>query len=139
MDERGTEVNLAACRAYVQARQRQRERSQEADRQHLVQRVREAVGSMMCGFPQVRRVYLFGSSIRRGALRRDSDLDIAVEGILHAEAYFAFWRKLEEAMPGQTVDLVELDRDLRFAERVRQTGEVIYERPDSDTEGGHPG
>ena len=38
----------------------------------------------------------------------------------------------EAAMPGQTVDLVELDRDLRFAERVRQRGEVIYERPDDE-------
>lgn len=139
MDESGTEVNLAACRAHLQARQRQRERSQEIHRQHLVQVAREAVGLVVPSFPQVCRVYLFGSILRGGVLRRDSDLDIAVEGTLSAEAYFTLWRELERAMPGQTVDLVELDRDLRFADRVRQRGEVIYERPDTNAESGPRG
>lgn len=133
------DVDIPACRAHLQARQRQRERSYETYRQHLVQVTREAVGSVLPSFPQVRRVYLFGSILRRGALRRDSDLDIAVEGSLSAEAYFALWRQLEGALSGQTVDLVELDRDLRFADRVRQSGEVIYERPDSNAEGRHRG
>jgi len=139
MDEKGIKVDLVACRAHLQARQRQRERSQELHRQHLVQVAREAAGSVLPLFPQVRRAYLFGSVLRPGSLRKDSDLDLAVEGVLRAEAYFALWRELEGAMPGQTVDLVELDRDLRFADRVRQSGEVIYERPDSNVEGGHRG
>jgi hypothetical protein len=67
-------------------------------------------------------------------LRSDSDIDVAVEGTLGAEAYFALWREIERTIPGWTVEVVELGRDLHFAERVRQTGEVIYERSDSDSE-----
>jgi len=129
-------VDIAACRAYLQARQRQRDQEQEALRHRIMQVVRTAVPAVLAAFPQVRRAYVFGSVVRPGAaLRDDSDIDIAIEGTLSAEEYFALWRELERAIPGWTVEVVELGEDLRFVERVRQTGEVIYERPDSDTEG----
>jgi predicted nucleotidyltransferase len=67
-------------------------------------------------------------------LRSDSDVDVAIEGDLSAEAYFALWRELERAIPGRPVEIVELRQGLHFAERVRQTGELIYERPDTDPE-----
>jgi predicted nucleotidyltransferase len=59
-----------------------------------------------------------------------SDVDVAVEGKLSAEDYFALWRALEEES-GQPVDLVELTEDLPFAHRIREQGEILYER-------GHP-
>jgi predicted nucleotidyltransferase len=136
-------VDVTACRASLQARQRRRDREREALRQQVVQAVRDAARSVFPAFPQVRRAYLFGSMARRGAVRRDSDVDVAIEGELSAEAYFALWRELERAIPGRTVEVVELGPDLHFAERVRQTGEVIYActecnrsgRPDSHSEG----
>ena len=130
-----TTVDIAACRAYLQARKRQRDQEREALRQQVMQTVRAAVPSVLSAFPQVRRAYAFGSVVRPGAtLRSDSDVDVAIEGTLSAEAYFALWRELERAIPGWAVEVVELGGDLRFAERVRQIGEVIYERPDSDPE-----
>jgi hypothetical protein len=57
-------------------------------------------------------------------------VDVAVEGKLSAEDYFALWRALEEES-GQPVDLVELTEDLPFAHRIREQGEILYER-------GHP-
>jgi len=75
--------------------------------------------------------------LRPGALRSTSDIDLAVEGRLSAGEYFALWRELERAAVGWPIDLVELDRDLRFAARVREQGELIYGHPDSDAESGH--
>jgi len=132
----GVTVDVAASRAYLQERQRQRHQKREASRQQAVQMARAAARSVLPAFPQVRKAYLFGSMLRPGAMRHDSDVDLAIEGHLSPEDYFTLWRKLERAIPGYVVEVVELGRDLRFAEQVRQTGEVIYERPDSDAEGG---
>lgn len=126
----GVAVDVAASRAYLRERQRQRHQKREASRQHAVQMARAAVRSVLPAFPQVRKAYLFGSMLRPGALRRDSDIDLAIEGHLSPENYFTLWRELELAIPGHVVEVVELDRDLPFAEQVRQTGEIIYERPD---------
>lgn len=128
-------MDITACRASLQARQRRRDQEREAMRLQVVQVVREAARSVFPAFPQVRRAYLFGSMARRGPTRRDSDIDIAIEGQLSAETYFALWRELERAIPGRTVEVVELGPDLHFAERARRTGELVYERPDSSPEG----
>jgi len=132
----GGAVDVAASRAYLQERQHQRRQKREASRQQAVQMARAAARSVLPAFPQVRKAYLFGSMLRPGAIRRDSDIDLAIEGPLSPEDYFTIWRELERAIPGQVVEVVELGRDLRFAEQVRQTGEVIYERSDSNAEGG---
>jgi len=137
MESKGMTVDVPACRAFLRAHDRERDREQEAYRREVVRMAWEAGRSVLPAFPQVRRAYLFGSTVRRGAMRSDSDIDVAVEGVLSAEAYFALWRELEHAMSGRTVDVVELGKDRHFAERVRQTGEVIYERADSDAESGH--
>jgi predicted nucleotidyltransferase len=125
-------VDIIACRAYLQTRKRQRDQEREALRQQIMQVVRIAVPSVLATFPQVRRAYVFGSMVRPGAmLRSDSDIDVAIEGTLSAETYFALWREIERAIPGWVVEVVELGQDLHFVERVRQVGEVIYERSDS--------
>lgn len=128
----GSDIDVAACRAFLQARQAQRSRDQGRRRQALVRAVHAAARSVLPRFPAVRRAYLFGSVLHPAALRATSDVDIAVEAKLDAQEYFALWRELERAMGDRSVelDLVELDRDLRFAARVRRQGELIYERSD---------
>ncbi|MFQ5859918.1 MAG: nucleotidyltransferase domain-containing protein [Anaerolineae bacterium] len=128
-------IDVEACRAYLRARQRREAEQQEALRQQVTQAVRTAAAAILPRFPQVRRAYLFGSTLH--ALRTTSDVDIAVEGELSAEEYFALWRELDRAVPDWLIDLVELGRDLHFADRVRMEGEVIYERSGSDAEGGY--
>ena len=71
-----------------------------------------------------------------GAFRRDSDIDVGVEGELTAEDFFALWREIEAAAPGWEVDLVELDRSrVHFAERVRQEVELVYAAGNPDAQG----
>jgi len=128
-------VDVAACRTYLQTRQRRRAQAREAMRQQVLQIVRTAAPPVLAAFPQIRRAYVFGSLVHPGAMfRNNSDIDVAVEGTLSAEDYFALWRALERAIPGWALEVVELGADIHFAERVRQTGELIHERSSSDAE-----
>jgi predicted nucleotidyltransferase len=126
-----------ACRVHLQTRLEQAHRERERERQAILRALHTVAYSILPHFPRIRRVYLFGSVLCPRVLRRDSDVDIAIEGELSAEDYFALWRQLEYAVGDRPVDLVELDKDLHFAARVRETGELIYERPDSDVESGY--
>lgn len=126
--------DVSACRAALRARQAQQYAEREKRREAALAAVRAAADHVFSHFPTVRRAYLFGSILRPGALRRTSDVDIAVEGELDAETYFAVWRELERSAEGWDIEMVELDPGVRFAARVREQGEMIYERADSDAE-----
>jgi predicted nucleotidyltransferase len=63
-------------------------------------------------------VYLFGSLVKPGRYRGDSDVDLAVSGL--GDAYWTFAAELSEQL-GRDVDLVDLDTS-RFAERIRREG-----------------
>ena len=129
--------NLRDCFTYLRIRQERRQRRRERERQALLDTVRTATRTILPNFVDVRRAYLFGSVLRPEVMHLTSDIDIAIEGRLSAEDYFALWRQLEDTLIGWPIELVELDRDLHFAARVRETGVLFYERPDSDTESGH--
>lgn len=130
------DLDPAAIRAHLRARHERAYQAAEQRRQAALSAIRAAACAVFPRFPGVRRAYVFGSALRPGAMRADSDIDIAVEGTLFAEEYFALWRELEHAAGDWTIDLVELDREVRFADRVREEGVLLYERPDSDIESG---
>lgn len=131
-----TPEDIAAAREHLRQRREAAFQAREARRQAALKALRDAAPRVFPQFPTVYRAYLFGSVTRPGDMGRRSDVDVAVEGKLSAEDYFALWRALEEAS-GEPIDLVELTDDLPFASRVRESGEVIYERRNSDTEGGN--
>lgn len=131
--------DLAASRAYLKSRQEREYRIRERRRQAALRAVRAAARAVLPRFPGVQKAYVFGSAARPGAMRPMSDVDIAVEGNLEAEEYFALWRALERAAGEWEIDLVELDGELRFADRVREEGVLIYERANPDVEGRHRG
>lgn len=130
-----TPEEIAAARDALQRRREAEYRAREERRQRALQALREAALKVFPRFATVRRAYLFGSVTYPGQMGLHSDVDVAVEGNLSPEDYFALWRALEEAS-GETIDLVELTGDVPFAQRVRESGEVIYERRTSDAEGG---
>jgi len=126
-------VDIEACRAYLRAKEAKQEAKRRAEIAHIQAVVRDAARRIFPRFPTVRRAYLFGSALY--GLRRDSDVDIAVEGELSAEAYFSLWRELDRAIPERMVDLVELDRHPRLATHVYREGMLIYERENPATQG----
>jgi predicted nucleotidyltransferase len=126
--------DLAASRAYLKFRQERAYQVAEQLRQTALHAVYRAARLVLPRFPGVERAYVFGSVLRPGAMHAGSDIDIALEGRLSAEEYFALWRALENELSEWTVDLVELDQEVRFADFVREQGALIYERSDSDVE-----
>ena len=72
----------------------------------------------------ISRAYLFGSTIR-GTSKKDSDLDIYVEG-LPPEKYWDLWRDLED-WAGESVDLYCQRDDPVFVRKIKEKGELIYE------------
>lgn len=114
------DVELA--RRHYREREAQRLTEREAERQHWLQRTREAIRRVAQRYPTVRRVYLFGSIVQAGRFRPDSDIDVAVECDT-VETESAFWRDLERELK-RDVDLRPLVGDI--AEAVLSRGEQVY-------------
>jgi predicted nucleotidyltransferase len=121
---------LAGYRRGWQEREKARRARQEATRQTALTAAREAILSVAGDWPSIQRVYLFGSVIQVGAFSGRSDIDVAIEGAT-AEEYFGFWRELDAALPQWFVDAREIDLPSSFADEVRRTGVLIYDREDS--------
>lgn len=75
----------------------------------------------------VRRIWVFGSFLIPGRFREDSDLDIAVEGLLPGS--FLSSGVEAEAAAGISLDLVEIERcDSGLRKRILEEGRLLYER-----------
>lgn len=120
-------VDLRAAREYYYEREAHRRAQREAKRQQWLQRVREAVASCAARYPDIRRVYLYGSLVKPGRFRADSDIDIAIEcDSLETES--SFWRALERELQ-RDVDVRPLAGPI--VEAVANDGEQVYERQDT--------
>jgi predicted nucleotidyltransferase len=106
----------------------------EARREQALRDVSAAVQQVAPRFPAVRRVYLFGSVTRPGAMDAVSDVDVAADDRLSAEDYFAFWKALEQSAPAWPIDFVDLGDDAQFAALVREWGILVYEHADAAAE-----
>ncbi|MBD3324779.1 hypothetical protein GF339_09355 [candidate division KSB3 bacterium] len=116
--------DIEAARKYHQEREARAYAKRETERRQWLHRMREAVARLSPHYPEVRRVYLFGSLTQAGRFRRSSDIDIAVEcDTVAAES--AFWHALEKALQ-RDVDVRPLSGTVKDV--VPQTGELIYER-----------
>ena len=115
-------------RTFQQRMQRALEAQDERQRQAL-REVQNQAPVILAAYPSVQRAYLFGSITRPGAFHPTSDIDITLEGTTAVE-YFAIWRDLEHALPNWTVDVREITGPSPFADLIRETGVLIYERGD---------
>jgi len=118
-------IDIEAARQAFRARQAKNFKQREAAREAALRAVRAVAPAIIARYPAVKTAYLFGSILRPGAFRSDSDIEIAVEGG-SAEDYFALWHALEEALPNWFIDLRDLPPNTRFTQRVYSTGEKIH-------------
>jgi predicted nucleotidyltransferase len=119
--------DIAIYRRAFEQRAQARLRKKEELRLRARQAVVEAIETIALAYPTVQRVYLFGSVIRPGAFGPDSDVDIGLEGA-NTALCFDIWRDLEQAAPEWKLDVRSLVPDDLFSERIREKGEVIYDR-----------
>jgi len=109
-------------------RQREERERQEAEalRKEALKEARKAVLELARDF-RIRKAVLFGSVLAPGRFRKDSDIDIAVEGLSAGDFWKACGRMMEHDFE---IDLKPLE-DLKGLIRERvDKGEVIYERPE---------
>lgn len=122
-------IDINAARRNLEARAERTRVERETRRTAAERVVTEAVQRVVVDFPSIRRVFLFGSVIRPSGFRADSDVDVGIEG-LGVEDYFAVWRAIERAAPDWLIDVRDITQPSDFAERVKATGKLIYERSD---------
>jgi uncharacterized protein len=77
------------------------------ERDRLLLRVRQAASMLKAQFG-VRRVILFGSLAHTSWFSRESDVDLAIEG-LTSDAYWRAWRAVEDVIADREVDLIEIE------------------------------
>ncbi|MDR3676236.1 MAG: nucleotidyltransferase domain-containing protein, partial [Acidobacteriota bacterium] len=70
-----------------------------------------------------KEVYVFGSA-RKGTMRPNSDVDMAVSG-LPPEVFFCAMAKASRAL-GRPVDLIDLDEDNDFTRYLKSKGKLLH-------------
>ena len=74
------------------------------------------------------RIWQWGSLLDRSRFSEISDIDIAVEGILGEERFFALWGAADR-MTDFSLDLVQLEKiHPLHAQTIRERGRLVYER-----------
>ena len=76
-------------------------------REKILDRVRELASALKTRF-KAQRVVLFGSLAHEAWFTPDSDVDLAIEGLL-GEDYWRAWGVAEEIIDDRSVDLIELE------------------------------
>jgi predicted nucleotidyltransferase len=76
-------------------------------REELLVRIRKAGESLKSQFG-VKRVILFGSLAHAGWFAPDSDVDLAVEGLI-GDDYWRAWRLAEEVIGDRSVDFIDME------------------------------
>lgn len=80
---------------------------EQRERKQLLARVRQAAAMLKSRFG-AQRVALFGSLAHASWFVRDSDVDLAVEG-LSSEDYWQAWRLVEEIIGDRPVDMIDIE------------------------------
>ena len=81
--------------------------AEQREREQILAHVREAAIVLKSRFG-ARRVVLFGSLAHAAWFAPDSDVDLAVEGLV-GEDYWQAWREIEAIVKDRPVDLIEVE------------------------------
>jgi len=118
---------IARYRQSFQQRAERRLATKEKQREKARQAACDAIETVMPDYPSVQQVYLFGSVITPGVFKDSSDIDVGIEGADMALC-FDIWRDLERVVSNWQFDVRPLESEDPFSERIRQKGELVYER-----------
>ncbi len=133
--EMGNALKIKAAREYYYKREARRRAEREKKRLQCLEQVKELVAHYAPRFPEVQRVYLFGSLLKPGRFRSTSDIDLAVDcDSLEVES--VFWRTLAYHLH-RDLDIRPLSNPI-IKETVANSGEQVYERDDTDSVKEHP-
>ncbi len=81
--------------------------AEQNEREQLLNLIRQVAAELKTRF-KAKRVFLFGSLASVDWFTPDSDVDLAVEGLIPAD-YWPAWRLAEEIINTRPVDFVEIE------------------------------
>ena len=123
------QLGRTGWQSYIEAARR-RAASQESstgvdtERAQLYQRVGAVAAALKTRFG-ARRVVLFGSLAHGAWFAPDSDVDLAVEGLL-GDSYWQAWRLAEEMISDRSVDLIEIETaSASLRQAIERYGELL--------------
>jgi len=82
--------------------------AEQKERERLLERVRKAASLLKSRFG-ARRVILFGSLAHPFWFGLESDVDLAVDGLVGGVDYWDAWKAVEEIIDDRPVDLIDID------------------------------
>jgi plasmid stabilization system protein ParE len=126
-------IDIGRARAFLDERERIRQAATDALFEKAQGDCKRIVASIAGRFRPV-RIYQWGSLLDRSHFTERSDIDLAVEGLGSAKEYSALLAACER-MTDFPLDIVQIERiEPEYAELVRDSGKVVYERDREDTE-----
>ena len=126
------EATITSAKHKELARKKLLEREENVRRENakLAQRAScdaEAIIAFIASHYRPSRIYQWGSLLRPGAFRSFSDIDIAIEGIVDAERFFALLGDVEK-LTHFPLDIVQLEKiEPEYADDIRRNGKLVYE------------
>lgn len=117
-------MDLTRIKSFLLHKEKIEKEEREAKRREILDRLDETAVYFE-QYPAIERVYLYGSIVS-GLLRRDSDVDIAIEGDPGYRNILRLFSDLSGVLPA--VPDIRLMDEIPFSENVKKTGKIIYER-----------
>ena len=120
-------MDKAQCRRFLQMREKRRQAELDLRFERACADARAIIDLLITAY-RPRRIYQWGSLLDRRRFWERSDIDIAVEGILAPEEFFAMYVEADR-LASVPLDIVALEKvEPEFAEIIRTRGKLVYER-----------
>lgn len=113
--------------SYIINREKTKRKISKIFKKEKEEQIKIIINDLVKEFDSIKQVILFGSFLS-DHFSSSSDIDIYIENI-PAEEYFDIRRRLEEFLM-LDVDLYTQTDSKYFIERIKNRGEIIYERKD---------
>lgn len=119
-----TGESVSESRAYHNRRAQAQRAARESYRLHWLDESKRAIAELAPKYPEIAKVYLYGSIVQPGRFRADSDIDFAIEAD-SIEVETPLWRSLEQTLRRE-IDLRPLLPPITLS--VDAYGELVYAR-----------
>ena len=111
--------------SYLSRREESRQKRIKEFKQEKKEQINKCISDLISKFESISKVIIFGSFLSDN-FNFNSDIDLYIENI-PVEEYYNVRRKLEECIK-LDVDLYTQTDNNNFIEKIKNRGEVLYER-----------
>ena len=124
-------MHLEQCRRFLRSREEQRQARLDLRFKRAWADARAVIELLITKY-RPRCIYQWGSLLDRTLFWERSDIDIAVEGIVTPQEFFAMYGEADR-LTSVPLDIVALEKvEPEFADIIRLKGKLVYDRNPED-------